>query len=209
MSGFLDAVIFPSHISRESLGGPDWPAQISRLASGFEERITPWSSPLRTYDAKWGVRSADELYEILQLYHAVRGRLYGFRYLDWSDYKSCLPSAAPAAADQVLGTGDGTTDSFQLMKTYSVGGAPDFVRNITKPFDTVLIAVDGTPTASGWSLDAATGIVTFDAPPALDVALTWGGVFHVPVRFDCKLDQITLRGPIGDIPSIYLQELRL
>lgn len=209
MSGFLDEVLFPSHISRESLGGPDWPAQITRLASGFEERNTPWSSPLRTYDAKWGVRDSDELYEILSLYLAARGRLYGFRYLDWSDYKSCLPSAAPAATDQVLGTGDGTTAAFQLTKTYAVTGAPAFERVITKPFGALLIGVDGTPMASGWSLNVATGIVTFDAPPALAAALTWGGLFHVPVRFDCKLDQITLRGPIGDIPSIFLQELRL
>jgi hypothetical protein len=39
--------------------------------------------------------------------------------------------------------------------------------------------------------------------------LTWGGQFHVPVRFDCRLDQISLRSAeIGDIPSILLKELR-
>ncbi|MBC7579353.1 MAG: TIGR02217 family protein, partial [Tardiphaga sp.] len=39
-------------------------------------------------------------------------------------------------------------------------------------------------------------------------AISWGGQFHVPVRFDGRLDQ-TLQSTIGDIPSIPLKELRL
>ncbi len=56
MSAFLDTVIFPTEISEGSTGGPDWPADVITLASGFEERRTMWSAPLRVYDAKWGVR---------------------------------------------------------------------------------------------------------------------------------------------------------
>lgn len=209
MSVFLDTVIFPPYISEGSLGGPDWPAIILPLASGYEERNTTWATPLRDYDVSWGVRDRDELFEILNLYTVCHGKIYGFRYLDTLDHLSCLPLSTPAHTDQPLGTGDGATVVFQLAKTYALAGAPSVVRDIQKPFGAILIGVDGVDTPAGWSLDVATGIVTFNVAPAIGVVLTWGGQFHVPVRFDTKLDQIAVRKTMGDIPSIMLKELRL
>jgi uncharacterized protein (TIGR02217 family) len=205
---FMDDVLFPIHISWGSQGGPDWPVDIVEVGSGFEERNTKWSAPLRTYDARYGVRTHDELYEILQLYHVAMGRLRGFRLLDWTDYRSGPPQQEPTAIDQALGTGDGDTATFQLVKRYRVN-AHAFDRTIAKPYGTILIGVDGDEIPSGYSVDTATGVVTFDVAPALDEALTWGGQFHVPVRFDGRLDQTAIRGPIGDIASIPLKELRL
>lgn len=206
---FLDDQIFPIHVSAGTAGGPDWPAEIVTLSSGHEERNTRISLPLRTYDARYGVRTPDELYEVLELYYIAMGRLKGFRLKDWSDYRSRGPHQKPTHLDQDLASGDGTSRSFQLIKRYS-RGAHEFFRPITKPVaGTVLIGVDGVATASGWSLDAATGIVTFATAPADGAILTWGGEFHVPVRFDCRLDQISHRSAtIGDIPSILLKELR-
>lgn len=205
---FIDAAIFPIHVSQGSPGGPDWPAEIVTLGSGREERNTPWSSPLRTYDAKFGVRTPAELYEVLSLYHVARGRLYGFRFLDWTDYRSGVPGAAPTATDQALGTGNGVRTQWPLIKRYSFAGEV-FDRVITRPYGTTLIAVDGVAAGTGWSVNVTTGVVTFTVAPANGKVLTWGGQFHVPVRFDCKLDQISLRTvAIGDIPSIFLKELR-
>lgn len=205
---FLDGAIFPEHVSSGSPGGPDWPADIVELASGREERNTAWSSPLRTYDARFGVRTPAELYEVLSLYHVARGRLYGFRFKDWTDWRSGAPHQVPTATDQALGTGNGSRTQWQLTKRYSFGGEA-FDRTITRPFGTILVAVNGTPLGSGWSVSVTTGVVTFVSAPANGAALTWGGQFHVPVRFDTRLDQISLRtAAIGDIPSIFLKELR-
>lgn len=207
-TSFMDDAIFPIHISYGSTGGPDWPAEIVPLGSGKEERNTAWSAPLRDYDAKYGVRTFDELYEILSLYHVAMGRLRGFRLLDWTDYASCSPTGTPSATDQTLGTGDGATRTFSLVKRYSFAGYT-FDRPIAKPFGTLLIAINGATQAAGFTADLNAGTITFDAAPAPAAALTWGGTFHVPVRFDCKLDQTSMNGPIGDIPSIVLKELRL
>ncbi|WP_182915320.1 DUF2460 domain-containing protein [Rhodopseudomonas palustris] len=204
----MDDVIFPVHISHGSAGGPDWPAEIVTLGSGAEQRNTSWSAPLRTYDAKYGVRKLDELYEILSLYHVAMGRLRGFRLMDWSDYRSCSPQQMPRAIDQALGGGDGTTTSFALSKRYRFAGH-HFDRRITKPYGSILIAIDGTQIFSGFVVDLASGVVTFGSAPPAGAVLTWGGQFHVPVRFDSRLDQTQIRGPIGDIPSIPLKELRL
>jgi len=207
-TSFMDDVIFPVHISWGSAGGPDWPAEIDEKASGFEERNTSWSAPLRYYDAAYSIRHHDELYEILKLYHVAFGRLRGFRLKDWTDYRSCAPQQTPSALDQSLGTGDGSATQFNLVKRYQVN-AHTFDRRINKPYDSVLIGVDGVPTGSGFTVDMANGIVTFLSPPANGAVLTWGGEFHVPVRFDARLDQVAVRGPIGDIPSIPIKELRL
>jgi len=208
MAAFLDDVIFPVNVSKGSTGGPDWLVQIVELASGREERNTPWAAPLRRYDARWGVRSKDELYEILKLYHVTSGPLRGFRLLDWSDWCSGSPEDDPTALDQPLGTGDATTTTFDLWKRYEVG-AHVFERRIAKPFGTALVAVDGTPIASGFTLDTEEGRIVFDSPPADGAVLTWGGQFHVPVRFDGHLEETTLQGEYGDIPSIPLKELKL
>lgn len=205
---FMDDVIFPEFVSRGSSGGPDWLVDVVTLQSGQEQRNTTWTAPLREYDAKYGVRTKDEMYEVLKLYHAAMGPLRGFRYLDWSDYRSGAPQAEPTMNDQRFGTGNGATTVFQLRKNYTVGAAT-FERKITKPFGAILISVAGVLQTSGVTVDMTTGLVTFSAPPASGAFLKWGGQFHVPVRFDGKLTGIELQGSYENIASIPLRELRL
>lgn len=206
-TSFMNDVVFPEAISRGSVGGPDWPAEIVMLGSGREERNTPTSAPLRTYDARYGVRRPNEAYEILELYYVAMGRLRGFRFKDWTDYRSGPPATIPAPTDQALGTGDGTLQAFQLAKAYTIGSL-SFMRTITRPRSGVLLAIDGEPLESGFSVNLNTGVVTFDTAPDADAEITWGGEFDVPVRFDCPLSQVEMSGPISGIPSIFLKELR-
>ena len=142
-------------------------------------------------------------------FEARNGRLFGFRWKDWGDYKSCLPSGTPSATDQVIGTGDGTTTAFQLVKAYS-SGAQSWTRSITKPVSgTVNLALDGIEQAFSWSLDTTTGLVTFTTAPASGVAISAGFEFDVPVRFDT--DQLDVTHDIerlGSITSIPLIEVR-
>ena len=69
-----------------------------RCSNGFEERNSPWAHSRRRYDAGLGVRSLDDLAEVVAFFEARHGQLHGFRWKDWTDYKSCLPSAAPVGA---------------------------------------------------------------------------------------------------------------
>lgn len=205
---FFDDVIFPLHVSQGTAGGPDWPAEIVELSSGLEERNTHLSAPLRSYDARFGVRTPAELYEVLELYHVAHGRLYGFRLQDWTDYRSGPPHRTPAFDDQAFAVGNGVATQFQLRKRYA-SGSHEFWRDITRPFGQITIGVNGAPLGGGFTVAMSTGIVTFAAPPANGATISWGGQFHVPVRFDCRLDQVSLRSAaIGDIPSILLKELR-
>jgi uncharacterized protein (TIGR02217 family) len=202
-------VRFPDDISRGARGGPERRTQIVELASGDEERNASWANSRRRYDVAYGIRRADDLAAVVAFFEARNGRLYGFRFKDWADYKSCLPSATPTATDQLIGTGDGSTKVFQLVKRYS-SGSQSWVRSIGKPVaGSVRIALAGTPKPSGWSVDSITGLVTFSTAPAVSVAITAGFEFDVPVRFDTDLLDITLDlERLGSITSIPLVEIR-
>jgi len=116
----------------------------------------------------------------------------------------------PAATDQAIGIGDGATVAFQLARTYD-SGTSDWTRTIAKPVSgSVLIALDGTPQASGFSVDDTTGIVTFDTAPAVGIAITAGFEFDVPVRFDTDRLDIDLDAfAAGSAPHVPLVEVRV
>jgi uncharacterized protein (TIGR02217 family) len=136
---------------------------------------------------------ADVAHELVAFFEARKGRLHGFRFRDPVDWKSCAPSAQPAATDQPLGIGDGEETGFQLVKRYSSGGA-NWDRAIAKPVaDSVLVAIDGVATTA-FEVNLTTGVVTFDVAPEEDAVLTAGFVFDVPVRFDADRLDVSVEG---------------
>jgi uncharacterized protein (TIGR02217 family) len=202
-------VRFPDDISRGARGGPERRTQVVELASGDEERNASWADSRRRYDAAYGIRRADDLAAVVAFFEARNGRMHGFRWKDWGDWKSSLPSSPTTPIDQALGSGDGTTRTFQLVKRYE-SGAQVWVRRIGKPVaGTVRVARAGVDATSGWSADATTGVVTFAAAPAAGVLVTAGFEFDVPVRFDTdRLDVTWDLDRLGSIASIPLVEVR-
>ncbi|MFI0397258.1 phage distal tail protein, Rcc01695 family [Paracoccus jiaweipingae] len=202
-------VRFPDNISRGARGGPERRTQIVELASGAEERNASWANSRRRYDVAYGIRRADDLAAVVAFFEARNGRLHGFRFKDWADFKSCLPSQTPSPINQPIGTGNGSATLFQLTKRYT-SGAQSWTRAITKPVaGTVTIALNGTPQASGWSVSTTTGLITFATAPAAGVAITAGFEFDVPVRFDTDALDVTLDlERLGSITSIPLVEIR-
>lgn len=208
MSTFHE-IRFPDDISRGARGGPERRTTIIELASGAEERNAAWANSRRRYDVSYSIRRADDLAKVVAFFEARNGRLHGFRFKDWSDYRSCLPSQVSAATDQLIGTGDGVTTEFQLVKHYA-SGAQSWTRVITKPVaGSVTIALNGAPQISGWSVDPATGVVSFTAAPGDGIAIAAGFEFDVPVRFDSDALDVTLDiERLGSITSIPLLEIR-
>jgi uncharacterized protein (TIGR02217 family) len=203
-------VRFPAAISFGSSGGVERRTDIVELVSGHEERNSPWAHSRRRYDAGLGVRSLDDLAAVLAFFEARHGRLFGFRWKDWLDHKSCAPSATPAATDQAMVAGDGPTERW-LAKAYrDVGGS--YVRPIRKPVPaSVRIAVNGVELLhKAFTADGATGLVTLTEAPAPDAMVTAGFEFDVPARFDTDLVEVNLAAfRAGEIPSIPIVEVRL
>ena len=205
-------VRFPAPLSVGSSGGPERLTEIVTLRNGSEERNTPWRHSRRRYDAGLGVRSLDDLAEVVAFFEARQGQLYGFRWKDWADFKSCLPSARPGALDQRIGTGDGANRVFVLTKQYG-SGETAYARPIRKPVAvSVLVAVAGAvlEAGSGYELDATKGVVTLAEAPPEGAFVTAGFEFDVPVRFDTDRIAVNVAGfASGEIPSIPVLEVRV
>jgi len=84
-------VRFPLDVSLGSRGGPQRRTDIVTLASGREHRNARLAHSRRRYDAGLGVRTLDALHAVVAFFEERRGRLYGFRFRDRVDWKSCAP----------------------------------------------------------------------------------------------------------------------
>lgn len=198
-------VRLPARLAFGSTGGVERRTEIMTLGSGFERRSTPWAEGRRRYLIGAGLRSLDDMAALTAFFEARRGRLYGFRFRDFADFKSCAPGAAVAATDQGIGTGDGARRGFGLSKTYG-----DHERRIRKPVEgSVRVAVGGVET-TGFEVDHATGEVTLATAPASGAAVTAGFMFDTPVRFDADRIEVTLESfGAGRMVAMPLIEVRV
>jgi uncharacterized protein (TIGR02217 family) len=203
-------ISFPLSIAFHSTGGPSRRTEIVTLGSGYEERNAVWAASRRRFDVGSGLKTLDDLYAVIGFFEARMGRLYGFRFKDFGDWKSCAPGVDIAPTDQLIGTGDGAAVRFQLAKTYA-SGAGRWTRAIQKPVDgSVRVAIGGIEAVGGFSCDGASGAVTFDTAPAAGAPVTAGFAFDCPVRFDSDSLSINLASfAAGEIPSIPLIEVLL
>lgn len=213
MTSQIHDIRFPTGISQKSSGGPERRTEIVTLSSGHEQRNTRWADSRRRYNAGYGVRSRNGLHEILSFFEERHGRLYGFRWKDHLDYKSCPPLQQATALDQQIGLGDGTETDFQLIKKYGET-ANAYNRKICLPVpQTVQVAIDGIDQTEGqeFSVDTLTGIIHFEAPaiPQSGQIITAGFEFDVPVRFDADQLIINLETfNAGQIPDIAIVEVK-
>ena len=195
-------VSFPVPLALAASGGPERKTEVVTLASGAEARNALWAGSRRRWDVGSAVTRLDTLQAVVAFFEARGGRLSGFRFRDALDDRSCAPGGTVAATDQAIGTGDGATGAFQLVKAYGT-----YSRRILKPVaGSVLVAVDGV-TASA-SVDATNGIVTLAEAPAEGAMISAGYRFDCPVRFDTDRLEVNLEAfGAGRVLSIPLIEL--
>ena len=150
----------------------------------------------------------DDLAEVLAFFEARHGQLFGFRWKDWLDHRSCVPSGVVTDADQVL---EGTGTVRQLVKRYE-DAAGSYVRTISKPVPgSVMVAVDGVAQIedTDFTVDKSTGLVTLTVDPGA-AQVTAGFLFDVPVRFDVDTIEVNLAAfEAGEIPSVPIIEVRV
>lgn len=205
-------VRFPIDLALGATGGPERRTEIVTLGSGQEQRNTRWADSRRSFNAGYGIKSVSDLQTVIEFFEERRGRLFGFRFRDQLDWKSCRADAEIDATDQELATGDGQVRAFQLHKRYG-SIEHGYIKTILKPVEgTIKIARDGTVVeASEYLIDHETGLITFNAAstPDVGVIISAGFAFDIPVRFDSDEISVNLSHfEAGDIPSIPLVELR-
>lgn len=205
---FLETPRFPGCPSFGFVSQPDYLTSVVRVRSGREQRNRYWARPLYRYQVTVGPRMEDEIQALLEFWHAVGGMECGFRFKDWADFKSCRVGQEPTALDQPLIAVAGSPAAYQLTKRYTAGVRTQ-ERPIYKPVQgTILLADNGTTKTetTDYVVDYATGLVSLNFTPV--GALTWGGEFDVPVRFDSEFPVELSNHKIQTV-TFALQELRL
>jgi uncharacterized protein (TIGR02217 family) len=206
---FLESPPFPSCPSFGFVSEPMYSVSVIERASGIESRNRNWSRPLHRYTATLGPRVEAEVQELLEFYHAVGARAYGFRFHDYVDFKSCRGNLDPSSTDQPLYLDPtASPEVYQLVKEYTFGDLTQ-QREIRKPVEgTILIEDDGDLKTEDvdYTIDYTTGLVTLNFAPSS--SLTWGGEFDVPVRFDSEFPVEIVTRRIQSA-SFVLRELRL
>lgn len=220
MTRFID-----EYLSRRIVGypvdiGPAFSTQITQVDSGAEQANRRWLHPLRSISIPQGVRDMETFEALKNHWLIMGGPFQTWPWRDPTDFASCpltrvneVPTVA--LGDQPLGTGDGATVEFQLIKRYTVG-AQTYDRPIYRPIvSTVLIGIDGvaigdvSPPASA-TVSRNGGVVTFADPPGVGAVLTAGFLFDLEVRYesDDTFNGIMRTFGVSGFADIPLQEVR-
>tara|TARA_R110000822_G_scaffold17765_3_gene59456 strand:- start:969 stop:1445 length:477 start_codon:yes stop_codon:yes gene_type:complete len=158
------------------------------------------------------MRSIDDVQAIAAFFEARYGQMYGFRWKDWADFKSCRSSDGVAFEDQILGVGDGSRSEYQLVKAYRSGGH-SYARPVTKPVEGTVrvgIAQDELQEGLDYEVDTSTGIVQFAHAPDPDMPVLAGYEFDVPVRFDTDRILVSVASfQAGQVPNVPVIEVRI
>lgn len=160
---------------------PRFSTVIKKSVSGREVRAGLMSYPVWEFSLGYEVLRAEssvaEMQIILNHFLAHHGDFDSFLFTDDSD---CAVVAQP------FGIGDGTTASFQLVRSLVSGGFLEPVMNLNGTPD---IFVDAVEQTTGFSISAS-GLVTFVAPPADGDVLTWSGNYYFRCRYRDGLMQL-------------------
>lgn len=181
---FLENPSFPLLIAKGSQGGPVYSTDVVKVGSGARYVNINWDEPDYEFDVATGVRSLDDLYSLTAYFHAVKGQGHGFRFRNWSDWKSCSPTEAISATDQVICSDAETGQTqVQIIKTYSFGALSTVVRILKPESASLLVAKNGAPITTGFSLNSTNGVLTFSPALAQHDIITAGYHFDLPMCF--------------------------
>jgi uncharacterized protein (TIGR02217 family) len=156
---------------------PSVARRIQRSVSGRELVVSDYANPIWNFrltfsflrDYPVGLIQS-ELRELMNFYNDMVLFDDTFLFLDRDDY---------AVTDEPIGTGDGVTQSFQLVRRLAAGG---FVESIIAPASIVNVKLDGIATPD-YTYSGSTGIITFTGAPIVGQAITASFTYYFRCRF--------------------------
>ena len=167
------------------------------------QRNSNWENARAKYNIGHSIKNQSQIDEIIAFFRARKGKAYGFRFKDWSDYK---------AEGEFIANGNGVKTEFQLIKSY-ISGSDYIIREIKKPVDnsekiyinSILQIRD-----TDYMIDIKTGIISFISAPADTSIINADFEFDVPVRFDTDDINITLDNYlIASVNNVPLVEIKI
>ena len=179
---------FPDDISYGAVSSPMFATEVVRVMSGAEKRNRLWSTPLYSFECSHGVKSQQQLNELIDFFYDVGGRHGSFRFKNWAEYQLTKTNCELQRP---------TTESLYIYKKY---GSNVTTRRITKIVDgTFKLYADDVLVTSGYSLDIDTGIITLAVPG--DYAPTV--IFTCECEFDfwCRFNSDSMPSSIDNVDT--------
>lgn len=182
----MTLAVFPTltGLSWDNIKRPDFKTSVFEALSGQESRAALRQYPKYTFkipvEHLVDNREQSDLQALMGFFMQRRGMYQAFLYTDPTDN---------TVTEQVIGIGNGTRTTFQLLRDY--GGFSEPVENINPVADnqdpptvSPYLYKDGVlQTLTTHYTLSATGLVTFTSAPATGVVITWTGSYYYRVRF--------------------------
>lgn len=86
--GSFDEVQLPANYSENAKNGWQFSTDVFTEDSGFDDRHPNWPQERGVYDISHNLRSFAQIQQLYAFFCCRRGRAYGFRFKDWSDYQA-------------------------------------------------------------------------------------------------------------------------
>ena len=174
-----------------------WDTTIAMNQSGKETRMANQTYQLHSWDLTFTAlrqgrvhnSSYTEFAQLAGFYNQRQGCFDSFLYADNDDY---------TVTGQAIGTGDGSTLTFPLVRTF--GG---FVEPVLAPHTVATVYVDGVDQVGFWTVSnwgsATPGVITFSGghAPTNAKAITADFTYYWPCRF--LTDRISFNKFISNI----------
>jgi len=168
-----------------------WSTRIQQSVSGAEVRIQDQTFPRYQWDLVYdllrqgvihvGDAAWTEHQQLFGFYNLMGGSAQSFLYESDEDHQ---------VTGQLLGTGDGSTKTFQLITSYGGFAQPCYAPHVVSH-----VYVNGVD-SGGWSVanwgSTTPGLVTLASAPAAGQSVTADFTYYYPVRFvddQCKFSK--------------------
>lgn len=157
-------------------GAPEFYTTVVSLRNKRSRRNANWAQPRWRFTVPFNNSFPEHYKQVLDMFRVCRGRVHAFRVRNWLNYQ---------AVGWTFGTGDGTTDEFQLGELIAVDGLEflDEIHALSLDPDAPAPQVFVNGVLASATFNLRTGRVLFDTPPANGAVLTWSGWFDYWVRF--------------------------
>lgn len=159
---------FPRCIAYGSTGTPNYVTEKVEVDSGAEQRNQRRAYPRHEYRINMEALPANEVSEIMNLWHVCAGDFIGFMFLDPMDHTSAntsdyLSGEETTPNDQLVASANGSKSEYELYKYYKAG-LHERKRRIRYPdLDTLEISVGGFVTTA-WEYDRNLCLLRFLRP---------------------------------------------
>ena len=201
----VDAVTITDKWALEARMWPEFQTTITPLSGGYEDRNQDWPTALWRYQIELKNRTLAEVQTFINLVTGRRGAARAFLLKD-PIYNSLT--------DENIGTGDGTTATFQIRQLFADTANPYY--RYWYSVSSLVVKVAGVTKTVTTDYTESEGLVTFgvgDIPTAGQAVTVTCNTF-VRVRFADDVNQIILpigpgaATPFASTGSITLTEVR-